>query len=292
LSARSRLALPLAAIALFLLLALALALRNGPGEVRVQLVDRPVSVHRALTPQDPQFGDTVMATIDVFVDPHRVDPQSVRVAAGFAPYGVASSRRTVRSVRGVWVTHLEDRLRCLDVACAPAGNRKSFRFAPLRVSYREASRRATLVAAWPAVRVHSRVATADLRHPVLRVPRPRPGASDYRLPPRATGFALLAVAALLALGGGALLLRATPRRAQPARRGTKPLERILSELAAVSSNGDTGRRRRALEELARELEPLDEPLSIESRVLAWAPRDPQPEAISELTRRVRTEVSP
>ena len=70
-----------------------------------------------------------------------------------------------------------------------------------------------------------------------------------------------------------------------------PLDRILHELAAVSTNGDSGRRRRALEELARELEPLDEPLSAESRVLAWAPADPRPETIADLTDRVRAAVT-
>lgn len=292
-SARSRHALSLAALALLLVLALtlALALRHEPGQTSVHLGDRPVAVERALTPRDPQFGDTVVATIDVFVDPARVDTHTVRVRTSFAPYGVASSRRTVRSVAGVSVTHVVDRLRCLAAVCVPPGDSRTVRFPPVRVSYRNGARPATLVAAWPALRLHSRVAKADLRHPILRVPRPQPAASDYRLPPRATGYTLLALAGLMALGGGALLLRVGLRRRDPARRGAPPLERILGELAAASSNGDSGRRRRALEELARELEPLDEPLSVESRVLAWAPHDPQPDAISELTSRVRTAVS-
>jgi hypothetical protein len=67
---------------------------------------------------------------------------------------------------------------------------------------------------------------------------------------------------------------------------------VLSELTASSSNGDSGRRRRALEMLARELEPLDQSLSAESRVLAWGPEEPRPQAISDLTARVRKEVRP
>jgi hypothetical protein len=70
------------------------------------------------------------------------------------------------------------------------------------------------------------------------------------------------------------------------------LERILDELTSSLMNGDSGRRRRTLEQLARELEPLDEPLSFESHVLAWAPHDPEPAAIADLAQRVRTVVIP
>jgi hypothetical protein len=93
-----------------------------------------------------------------------------------------------------------------------------------------------------------------------------------------------------AAGGLALVGRAVLpllALARGRRRGT-PLERILGEL--TSANGDIGRRRRTLEQLARELEPLDESLSFESRVLAWSPQEPEPAAISDLARRVRTVV--
>ena len=97
---------------------------------------------------------------------------------------------------------------------------------------------------------------------------------------------------MLALGGAALLLRLwAPRPAGPRRRQGTRLERLLGELAAAAANGDAGRRRRALESLARELELLDGSLSAESRVLAWAPQDPQPAAISALTGRVRAAVA-
>ena len=248
-------------------------------------------VQRSLTPRDPQFGDTVVASADVTVDPRRVDPRSVTVRSSFGPYSVVSGARTVHSAGGLSTTHLERRLRCLDVACVPAGDRVALRLPPLRVSYRDGSGEHALAVAWPVLRVHSRVAAADLRHPLLRVPPPQPG-SDYRLPPRPTGLALLALAAVLALGGAALLLRLwAPRPAGPRRRQGTRLERLLGELSAAAANGDAGRRRRALESLARELELLDGSLSAESRVLAWAPQDPQPAAISALTGRVRAAVA-
>lgn len=281
--------LPLAALALLVALAagLVLALRHGPGVERVRLLGRPVVVRETLAPRDPQFGDTVVATIDVFADASRVDPQSLRVTTGFAPYRVASSTRSVRTVSGVTVMHLEHRLRCLAAACVPPGDSRTLRFAPVRVSYRAGS----LTRPWPALTVHSRVAKADLRHPILHVPPPEPAASDYRLPPRPTAYTLFAIAGLLAAGGAALLLIVALRHVELGRRRESSLEQILDELGAASANGDSGRRRRALEELARQLERLDEPLSVETRVLAWGPGDPQPDAVSELASRVRAAVS-
>jgi uncharacterized protein (DUF58 family) len=139
--------------------------------------------------------------------------------------------------------------------------------------------------------VHTRVSASDVKQPFLRVGPAQPSQTQYRLPPEAIGYTLLALAALLALGGGALALRvAFGAGWVPRRSGAAPLERILRELAGASSNGDSGRRRRALEDLARELEPVNEPLSVESRVLAWAPQDPPPEAIADLTSRVLAEV--
>ena len=288
----SRRLLPLAALVVLaaLVLGLVLALRHEPGGRQARLDGRPVSAVGTLSPREPQFGDTVVATVDVFVDSRRVDPDTVRVTTGFTPYQVTASTRMVRSDEGVSITHLERRLRCLGVACVPPGTASTVRFEPVRVSYREGSQPRSLAVAWPVLHVHSRVALADLRHPLLRVPPPH-AASDYRLPPRPTGYALLALAALLALGGSTLLLLVGLRRFAPVRRGTNtPLERILVELAAASSNGDSGRRRRALEQLARELEPLDPGLSVESRVLAWGPEDPKVDAVADLAGRAQTAV--
>jgi hypothetical protein len=287
---RSRRLLQLGGLALLVALAIGfgLSLAHRPSGARVDLGGRAVSVRQELTPRDPQFGDTVVATIDVFADPSRVD--GVQVKAGFGPYRVASSSRTVRTAGGVRVIHVEQRLRCLDLPCVPSGRVKAFHFEPVRVSYREGSRTQAVASPSPTLRVRSRVTAAELARPVLRVPAPVAAPDRYRLPPIATGYALLALAALLAAGGATLVLGVALRRIAPARRRVAPLERVLDELATASSNGDSGRRRRALEELARELEPLDEPLSIESRVLAWGPGDPQPEAISDFASRVRTAV--
>lgn len=265
---------------------------HRPGGVGVLPGSPAVSVQAWLSPRDPQFGDTVRAGADVSVDPRRVDPRSVSLRTGFAPYRVLSARRSIRQSGGRSVVRLEQTLRCLSMTCVPARVRKTFRFEPLRVAYREGGARKALSASWPALRVQSRVAAADLAHPVLRTPT-APPAPDYRLPPSMTGYTLLALASVLALAGAALVLRVGLGTSAPRLRRPEPLlDRILGELAAASSNGDAARRRNALEQLARELEQVDGSLSTETRVLAWGRDDPQSEAISELTKRVKAVSAP
>jgi hypothetical protein len=226
------------------------ALLHRPGaKTTARLGAQKVSVRQTLSPRSAQFGDTVVATTDVL------------------------ARGSVR------LTHVTQRLRCLEPACVPAGSGTTVRFAPLQVSYGGGSR----TFAWPALHVSSRVGGADIRRAVLRVPAPAPVLHPAR---RAFGWGLIVLAAALATGGAALLLRLwlPPLRAR--RQMVPPLERALVE-ARASAAEDPGQRRRALEALARELEPLDAPLSAESRVLAWAPPDPEPAAIAELTGRVQ-----
>ncbi len=256
------------------------ALRRPPQRA-ARLAGGPVAVQRSLSPTEPQFGDEVVAAIDVYVDPHRVDPASVRVVARFAPFAVVSASRSTGRAGGLTVVRIRERLDCLVAACLPKSGAATFRFARLRVAYRGG----TLVAAWRPVRVHARVAAADLAQPLLRVGPPvaHPG---YRLPPRATGLLLLGLALVGALGGLLLVVRAAlPWLALGARRRGSALERLLDELVRGSTNGSGPRA--ALERLAGELEPLDERLSFESRVLAWAPRPPEQAAVAELVRKVR-----
>lgn len=271
----------------------AVVLLRRSSEPSVRLAGPPVSVVRTVSPQDPQFGDTVTATVDVAVDGRRVDPDSVRVQSDFAPYEVVSSGRRVRRTGDVSTIRFVYRLQCLELACTPRGDRTTVRFAALRMVYDTQGRSGALRSGWPALRVHSRVTAADLRRPFFRAGPPQVSATDYRLPPRPTGWALLALALLLAAGGvGVVAWSELHGRRRPRSSSTQTLETILRELAAASSNGDSGRRRRTLERLAQELAPLDEPLSEESRVLAWAPQDPGPEAIADLTTRVRTALRP
>jgi hypothetical protein len=291
-TSRSRRIVVVTGLVVVLAAGFAVAALRRPGQASVRLAGAPVSVLKTVSSRDPLFGDTVTAAVDVFVDTRRVDAGSVRIRGGFAPFRVASrTGPAVRRTGDVSVVHVEYRLTCLDGACVPEGEHRTLRLPALRVGYRDGARAVSLSSAWPALRVHTRVTAGDLQRPFLRVGPPRPSPTRYRLPPEATGYTLLALAALLALGGAALALRTGLGAGWlPRRRSATPLEQILRELAAASSNGDSGRRRRALEHLARELEPVSEPLSVESRVLAWAPQEPGPEAIADLTSRVEAEV--
>jgi hypothetical protein len=287
---RRRVLSPAALVALLVLAAgFVAAVVHRPARPPVRLLGRPAVVRASVSPQDPQFGDTVLAALDVFTDSSRVDPRSVHVATRFAPYAAAATRRTVETAGGVTIIRVESRLRCLDVACVPPGDSAPVSFPAARVTFSDGVQNRVLLARWPALRVHSRLAQSDVLHPRVRIPAPEAGGAGYRLPPRATGYALLGLAAVLAAVGAALLAWVAVRRRRPHPSGSS-LDRVLRELAAASQNGDTGRRRRALEQLALELEPVDRELSLESRVLAWSAQDPPPEAVSELASRVRTAV--
>jgi hypothetical protein len=260
--------------------AFAVAIAHGPTAQRVQL-GAPVSVVAALSPAEPRFGDLVTARIRVFVDPARVNPASVRVRTSYAPYETAARVRSVRRAGGVVHVEVTEQLRCLTLECVPLEPRRSFQFEPVQVSWERGHELRRLVVPWTPLRVHGRVGANDVASPALRVGRPEAADLGYAIPPRVAGFALLAVAAGLASLGAGLLLRlalAGLRR----RQGKTALQRILDELTSA----DPGRRRRALEELARELAPRDLSLATESRVLAWAPRPPADGAVDDLARRV------
>ena len=285
-SRRRTLAVAGLAVAAGLAAVFVVAALHRPEQAGVRIAGRPVAALRSLTPTEPQFGDPVVATIELVVDQRRVDPRLVTFDARFTPFSVTSSTRSVRHEAGLTIVRVVDRLDCLDRACLPTDAAATFRFPHLQVAYPGG----TLSEAWPAVRVHARLQAADLEHALLRV-GPAQAHPSFRLPPAATGWTLLGVAIACALGGVALLLRpALPALALGRPRGGTPLEEILRELANGRVNGDAGRRRRTLEQLARELEPLDAPLAFESRVLAWAPQEPAADTIADLTRRVRSVV--
>jgi hypothetical protein len=267
--------------------AFVVALAQRPGQPPVRLEGAPVSVTQTLAPVDARFGDTVTAAVRVFVDPTRVDPRSVRVASAFAPYVVAAQTRTIHRMSGLVAVDVVDRLRCLDAACVPVAPVKSVRFAPLRVRYRLGSRIVRLDASpWPVLQVRGHVVKADIEHPSFRVGRPETVDLGYRTSPRHAGYLLLGLAALAALGGAALVLRFALVQLRRRRARDTTLRRILRELEAAATNGDTERRRLALDELALELGPLDESLAGRSTVAAWGRHDPDPDAISALAARV------
>jgi hypothetical protein len=258
---------------------------RAPAAPQMGLAQPPIEARTAFAPLDPQLGDPVTAEVDVFLDRSEIDPASVRLDVRVPPYRVVGATRSRRDTGSTTVLHLERRLECLTEPCVSLKALKTFAFPDLVIHYRDAGQPMTSVVSWPPLAVHSRLDAARRSSPQLRLVQTRSAPPSFRVDPHRVGVALLVVAAVLGAAGIALLvwLVAAPLLAR--RRQVGPLERILRELQ--TANGDSGRKRSALEQLARELAPLDGALSQESRVLAWAPHDPPPDAVDELARRAR-----
>jgi hypothetical protein len=240
------------------------------------------------------FGDRVTAGALVVVDTGKVDPRSVHATADFRPFEVVGATRQESRSGRVLTQQIRWTLLCLDPACLPGSAGHDFSWAPVDVRYRlrgTALQRELTVPFEPA-RMLTRLAKHAAAHPRFRVPPPVVEPASYRIDPHSLWRWLLLGGAFLCAVGIALaavvLARTRSRRSAP----PDAFALVLRELRlAASGNGDSGRRRRALERLAELVEPLDRPLSSETRRLAWAPDDPPPDAIDELARRAREAAS-
>ncbi len=81
-----------------------------------------IQAEATLSPAVALFGDTVLAHVDVLLNRTRVDPDSVRVAADFAPFEIVGPPRRLRRDAGD-TTYLSRTfvLRCLSGTCVPSG---------------------------------------------------------------------------------------------------------------------------------------------------------------------------
>jgi len=271
-----------------------------------------VQAEADLGPKVALFGDTVQAHVDVVVDRTRVDPDSVRIAADFAPFEIVEKPdRRQTSAGDLAYVRTAYTLRCLSPACVPSGRSTTYQFDPGRVSFarvtRAAANESSVRVPWPSFRVFSRVAATDLQNnlrssapwqaDVITLP-----AASFRLAP---GFlvALLLMAALaLAAGGIALAAVAWPRREAappppppvlPAEPALSPLEQALVLLEQSVRQDGAEEQRRALELVAEELETAgwgDRTLANAARRLAWSEAAPPIDATSDLAARVRAAV--
>ena len=98
----------------------------GTGEPSSSSETPPAITARSLiSPRILLFGDTVHAQVDFVLDPKRVDPDSVRVAAAFSPWAIVGEPQRVQRDGGS-LTHLTTTyvLRCLSSPCVPPGRRR------------------------------------------------------------------------------------------------------------------------------------------------------------------------
>jgi hypothetical protein len=271
-----------------------------------------VQAEADLAPKVALFGDTVRAHVDVVVDGTRVDPESVRIAADFAPWEIVEKPdRRVISAEDLTYVRTAYTLRCLSAACVPSGRSTTYHFDPGRVSFahvtRAASDEGSTQVAWPSFRVFSRVAATDLQNnlrssapwqaDVISLP-----AASFRLAPGRLVALLLVGALALAAGGIALAVAAWARRepappppppVRPAEPALSPLEQALVLLEQSVRQDGAAEQRRALELVAEELETAgwgDRTLANAARRLAWSEVAPPIDATTDLATRVRAAV--
>jgi hypothetical protein len=279
-----------AAAAVVLLVGLAGGWWQGTG--RAPRPSRPLVASASLSPRALEFGDPLVARLELLVDPAAVDPASIRVEPRFAPYRVRATAAATRSAGGAELVSRSYALECLTPACVPERQQVERRFLPVVVFYRTAAGRArTMEIDWPSVRLSSHLSDADRAAPGarLRVDAPLPPVS-YRLEPRA-------LRAGLAVGAGALAVLAAvlaavglrrPRAAVPAPQPElEPLARALVLVRASATNGFPAERRKALSRLARELGASGlSDLAHAAARLAWSADSPSADAAEAFAARV------
>jgi hypothetical protein len=236
-------------------------------EVRPGHTHETMRARATMTPSAPRFGDLVTARVDV--------PRGARVAASFRPFEVVGASHTPTA----WTFTL----RCVAVACLTRGRNVPVQLPPARVSV---GGRTELVP-WPVVSVGSRLSAADLARPVFLADT-TPPAPRYRVDPVVLGWTLAGIAAALVLAVGGWAASVLRRRRSNLQlvaddRDLSPLERAFEELERALGES-VGRRRIALDRLARELELLDDvaPLALRARRLGWSLARPDQAEIRRL----------
>lgn len=269
-------------------------LRGGEPGGKVQ----PIQATATTEPEAHLFGDRLTARVEVLVDRRAVDPASVRVEAGFDPYGTAgpptvSTRRAGNDVS----LRYGFTLLCLRDECRPEPRgAKEFRFSTVQIRFRDHGRGATLAVPWPPIEVGSRLTSADIGQPQLRARDTELPAVSYRASPALLAAPLFVLAAVLALAGGVLVWPSVgpllpARRARDELAGLLPLERAVALLRRSLARGRASDQRKALDQLARELRRSGrDELAGGARELAWSEREPAPAEMTDLAGRVEATI--
>jgi hypothetical protein len=262
-----------------------------------------------VAPREVLFGDTVHARFEIVLDKGRVDPDSVRVAADFSPWEIVGRSAPRRQDDGD-VAYLRTTfvLRCVTGTCLPSGQSARYDFRPARIAFGAPSdqriEESSIELPLPPIRVYSRFAAANRdadpfsspwRADVLSLP-----SVSYRFSPGVLLVILLGGAALAAIAGLTLAYVAWPRRAPapppepppPAPVPVlSPLEQALVLLEHSIRGNGAAAQRRALEQVAEQLELADwgdASLARKARVLAWSEGVPPVEETTSLAARVRS----
>ena len=249
------------------------------------------AVATSITPRTASFGDPLTARLRILVDRDRVDPDSVRVLAGFSPW---RDRTVVERVDAGNVTALvyTTELHCLTLSCVAFEREYAASFREARIT---SDRGRVYQFEWPSVSIGTRVPpqgfvpedageeAADWPpkwRATVSLPEPSYYVSPALLTWLLTGLGVLLVGASSA--AGMLLLR----RGRLVRdREIAPLDRALDLLRSARTDEE---RRAALEGLALALDTeLDPELSQPARALAWSQSRPSETAAEELAELAR-----
>lgn len=248
-----------------------------------------------LSPRSVFFGDTVTALVEVTLDRNRVDPDSVRVEADFAPWKpVAKPERSRRDQGTTTSLRFSYVLRCLGNRCISTEESRVIldkavqSFGRARVTYTAAegavaSDRESLQAPWPRLLVGARFSARDAQATGTSLTGWRADVDSmptltYSMTPGVLSALLLVGGALVASAGGAFAYRVRPRRtastlpeAGPPEPVLTSLERALALLEISERVDGAADQRRALELVAAALaEHGDAKLASTSRALAWS----------------------
>jgi hypothetical protein len=278
--------------------------------------ERPPIVARTdLAPRTLFFGDTVSAFVDVTLDRNRVDPDSVRIEADFAPWKVVASPERVRRDDGATTSlRFSYVLRCLGTRCISTEESRVIldkaihTFGQARVTYSApegsvSSGRESLRTPWPRLLVGARFSARDAQAAGTsssgwRAELESMPSVTYRIPPGVLVALLLAGGAVLAAVGGALVYRARARRTPalpdpgPSEPVLTPLERALALLEISQRVDGAADQRRALELVAAALARHgDAKLALASRALAWSRPVPAVEQTNGMAVRARSALS-
>lgn len=288
--------LALAALGAVALLAWSAWGRSGADAgVALPLGDVPVTAVANVSPRAHLVGDPVVATLDVTVNRDLASPGGVVVQAVFRPYSRVGPIEVERRAAGrATLLRYVFRLRCVDRRCIARASGGPVVLPKALVRYGSPLGQALLSVDWPAVRPLSRITTADVADPQLRIGSLVPPPASYVVSPRLLGWLLASLAAVVVLSVGILLARRLrtapaerPVEAGPAVPDLPPLERALQQVEGVSARGEE-ERRAALESLARALEGNGlSAYAPRARRLAWSRLPPAAGEIAALAGDVR-----
>lgn len=259
-----------------------------------------IRAEATFSPSVALFGDTVTAHVDVVLDKTRVDPDSVRIAADFAPFRLVGGQQRVRkdADRSTYL-RLSLVLRCVSATCVPSGQSARYDFKPGQLSFTEAAKpeavRSLMGVRLPSIRIYSRFtalgagAEQAQTSQAWRADLSSLPPVSYLVAPGMLFALLLAGTALAAMAALALGYLAWPQRVPAAPPEPEPelppdplspLEQALVLLEQSIRVDGAADQRRALELVAEELELAawgDPALARTARGLAWS-RDIPPVA--------------